>query len=398
MIESLIFFTLICCSAFEVYDKVSTSEKYLQNYFVPYEKGFVGYYGDPKNYQRERVNEGAFETPDANLLFYEGPLPRQECPGMVGPFTDGSYYCTAREYGYCDRRSGTCFCNTGYQGIDCSDCTPSYFKLGNICYPKKLCPDDCSYSGECDYWTGICKCLPHRIGNNCGTLLCASLDPLCQSCTNTTCLLCTSGYYLTKLNSCRSCYDFDPRCAFCTGDLGCTICADPLLTSVRRSGYRISDPKLPFEEDTRELNIHIPFGSKSAEAFADAETYGIYTTPSQPLKNYTKTCTQGISMDEHWQCSPYKSTYEVCGHTGVFRFEYSNYEISETAKFIQMTVIRSGGGFGNITIDYYINHFTTNDADVTPTAPYTTIQKLFFYQVSSVNLSPKFKYLNLARG
>jgi hypothetical protein len=27
--------------------------------FVPYEEGFVGYYGEPQNFKRERVNEGS---------------------------------------------------------------------------------------------------------------------------------------------------------------------------------------------------------------------------------------------------------------------------------------------------------------------------------------------------
>ena len=44
----------------------------------------------------------------------------------------------AKEYGYCDRRSGTCFCNMGYEGVDCSACTPNYFLVGSLCYPKKL--------------------------------------------------------------------------------------------------------------------------------------------------------------------------------------------------------------------------------------------------------------------
>ena len=64
---------------------------------------------------------GAQDTGDQELLF-EGPMPRQVCPGMIGPFSDGNYYCTAREYGYCDKRSGTCFCNVGYEDIDCSSC------------------------------------------------------------------------------------------------------------------------------------------------------------------------------------------------------------------------------------------------------------------------------------
>jgi len=132
-------------------------------YFTPYEKGFVGTYGDPRNLQRERINEGAYQTSDQELL-NEGVDPRQQCPGMVGPFSDGSYYCTAREYGYCDRRSGTCFCNAGYKGIDCSECQDSHYQVGYLCFPKKLCPLDCSGAGTCDHSTGLCYCLPHRIG------------------------------------------------------------------------------------------------------------------------------------------------------------------------------------------------------------------------------------------
>ena len=374
-IKLFILLTLInICFNFEVYPPPPGES---QNYFVPYEKGFVGIYGDPSNLQRERINEGAFETP-TEAMFYEGVFPRQVCPGMVGPFTDGNYYCTAREYGYCDRRSGACFCNMGYEGIDCSSCTPSYFKVGNICYPKKLCPDDCDFSGTCDYWTGKCKCFPHRIGPSCSEMLCSSLNPLCESCTNTTCLKCTAGYYISGTNNCSSCYDFDPRCAGCTLDDGCTLCADPLLTSVRRSGYRASDPRLPFEEDTRELSITIPFGTKSPDAFADAETYEIYATNDNPLKNHTKQCEQGIHFDDSWNCSHVISTYDVCGHYGVFAFDYPNFVVDESVRFLRMGVWRSGGGVGNVTIRYYLKHITTDDSDVVATASYTTSQILNF--------------------
>jgi hypothetical protein len=75
-----------------------------------------------------------------------------------GPFSDGSYFCGAKEYGYCDRRSGTCFCNMGYSGIDCSECSFSHFRQGDLCYPRILCPEDCDGAGECDYATGTCHC------------------------------------------------------------------------------------------------------------------------------------------------------------------------------------------------------------------------------------------------
>lgn len=62
------------------------------------------------------------------------------CPGMVGPVDDGMYYCLGKEHGYCDRRSGTCFCNVGYQGISCQDCSSTHYEQGGLCYPKLVRP------------------------------------------------------------------------------------------------------------------------------------------------------------------------------------------------------------------------------------------------------------------
>ena len=60
MLKLLVFFVWHQSWGYRIYDSadlddLSTSPAY----FVPYEKGFVGYYGEPKNGQRERVNEGA---------------------------------------------------------------------------------------------------------------------------------------------------------------------------------------------------------------------------------------------------------------------------------------------------------------------------------------------------
>lgn len=208
------------------------------SYPLPYQRQFVGYYGDPSNFQRERINEGAFLTSDQEIQ-YEGVSPRQACPGMVGPFSDGNYYCSAREFGYCDRRSGTCFCNTGYQGIDCTGCQNTHFKIGPHCFPKKLCPNDCNGAGVCNFNNGTCSCFPNRAGESCEILRCSRRSSLCISCTDTICLQCSPGYYLTgDSRVCSTCYDFDPRCAGCIKGVGCTSCADSTLTSVRRSGYR----------------------------------------------------------------------------------------------------------------------------------------------------------------
>lgn len=100
--------------------------------------------------------------------------------------------------------------------------------------------------------------------------------------------------------------------AGCTNELGCTLCADPLLTSVRRSGYRTSDPRLPFEEDVRELSITLPFGTKSPESFADAEAFIVCSTKDNPLKNLAQTCEQGLNLDESWKCSKFPATHVVC--------------------------------------------------------------------------------------
>ena len=347
-----------------------------QAYFRPYDQGFVGKYGEPSNFLRERINEGSFENP-AKELIYDDVFAIQTCPGMVGPFVDGSFFCTAKEYGYCDRRSGVCFCNVGYQGVDCSECTPSYFKVGFLCYPKKTCPNDCSGAGDCDYWTGTCTCAPHRVGHDCGTLLCKTFHELCEACSITKCLRCPDGYYLDSEDKCRSCYDFDPRCSGCTLDLGCTLCSDPLLTSVRRSGYRAEDPRVPVEEDTRESSITIPFGSKSPEAFADAEAF-IVTDTGSALNEKAIACHQGLNNDEHFHCEKTPASHVVCGHKGVFSFNFPNYEVSETSRFFRVSVRRSGGGFGDVLVNYFIKHFTTEDNDLSATAPYTTSQTLFF--------------------
>ena len=225
-----------------------------QTYFRPYDPGFVGRYGDPANYQRERTNEGSFANPTQELLF--GDLNGgQVCPGMVGPYSDGSFYCTAKEFGYCDQRSGTCFCNTGYQGVDCTQCQPTHYMMGTLCYPKMLCPNDCSNMGTCNYNNGTCTCLPFRTGDACDHMLCTNFHPMCQSCNQHVCLGCKANYYLLTNKTCSSCSDFDPRCSACSLGLGCTNCSDPLLTSIRRSGYRAIDPTLPFEEDTRQISI-----------------------------------------------------------------------------------------------------------------------------------------------
>ena len=88
---------------------------------------------------------------------------------------------------------------------------------------------------------------------------------------------------------------------------------------------------------------------------------------------------EGNRHDETWDCAKFPATHIVCGHLGVFRFLYPNYRVVEGRdRAIQMTVERSGGGYGNVSINYYVKHFTTNDSDLSATARYTTSQKLVF--------------------
>jgi hypothetical protein len=112
-------------------------------YFVAYAPGFVGRVQDPDNPRRFRVNPGSqFSLAQPNI--FRGVLPRQDCPGMVAVETTATatagtaggaaaagrsaggtlFYCSRAEAGYCDRRSGACFCFEGYQGVSCEACRP----------------------------------------------------------------------------------------------------------------------------------------------------------------------------------------------------------------------------------------------------------------------------------
>ena len=62
----------------------------------------------------------------------------------------------------------------------------------------------------------------------------------------------------------------------------------------------------------------------------------------------------------------------------MFRFSYPNYVVNENVEYLRVSVIRSGGGYGNVTISYFLVHYTTDDSDVSPTARYTSNQLLSF--------------------
>jgi hypothetical protein len=361
--------------------RIFNETDYSDPYFVPHEQGFTGHYGEPTNLGRERVNEGAPGTATQPREEGASVATRQNCPGMIGPLGDGKYYCLGKEYGYCDRRSGTCFCNIGYQGVDCFECSPTHFKVGSLCYPKKKCPNDCSGAGICDYQTGHCKCDRHRVGVDCAQMTCQTFDQHCTECTSMECRRCADGLFVgankTHGSMCRRCTEYDPRCTECD-HTNCLTCGDPLLLSIRRSGRRKQDPYLPFDELARELSVNVPFGSQQIDGFEEAENF-VLTGRNVDLKEVARECKQGLAGDASWNCSfPVPVSHRVCGHSGTLSFSSPTYAIDEGAEHVRITVKRSGGGFGVVEVEYALEHVTTSDADVSPTAHFTSSQRLRF--------------------
>lgn len=253
---------------------------------------------------------------------------------MIGPTDDDKYYCLGKEYGYCDRRSGTCFCNTGYKGPSCASCAPSHIKVGDLCYPIQKCPKDCSRHGTCDFVTGVCTCHDkYWYGVDCSKRTCQEWDEYCMDCNDVECLKCIPGYSVnnnivrtttttttpttpttttttavtTTSNEnntthstnatnaepqsqpeaqqqqqqhqhqhqlCQPCTRFDPRCRVCNAHQ-CLECIDLLLLSIRRAGPRPQDYQTPLPPDEleRELSITVPFASLQTNAFDEAESY-----------------------------------------------------------------------------------------------------------------------------
>lgn len=343
--------------------------------FVPYEKGFVGTKDAASMPNPPRFNPG-FDSIDFSLF---EPNRLQTCPGMIGPGENNRYYCTSQEHGDCDRRSGTCFCNQGYAGEDCSECAPTFHLVGGLCYEKISCPNHCSNAGVCNYLTGTCECNEFHIEDDCSKFTCSRFHEYCVKCNDEKCLECIQGFGLSNDGSCRSCSHFDPRCHVCDENQ-CLECIDLLLLSIHRSGRRINDPELPFDEITRQLSYEIPFGSQQPNAFDEAEYYYIAPSDMTPLDASAIECDQGIHLDSSWTCRPANISNKICGHEGVIRFSSPEYIVFEDEGHIRLTVERSGGGIGSANVSYTLNHITTDTEflDVSPTAMYTMEQVLQF--------------------
>ena len=336
--------------------------------------------GDPRTFGRERVNQGYQShtlqqvSPNVNRL--------QSCPGMVGPLVDDKFYCHGKEYGYCDRRTGTCFCNSGYEGLSCDVCSQAHIMKGSLCYPKKLCPNDCSGSGKCDFLTGICDCKKYREGIDCSQTICSKHHEYCTHCNKDHCLACVEGYSIDVAadegDQCQTCSRFDPRCRACN-TTACLSCTDLLLTSIRRSGKRKNDNDLPTDELKRELSTYVPFGSQQMNAFDEAEHYFVVDPSLNPLNLSSMSCDQGTYSDSSYRCYPIQISNTVCGNYGTINFLSPEYEVWENDGHIRLTIRRSGGGVGIVVVDYSIHHTTSDDKDVTPAAFFSTNQTITFY-------------------
>ena len=119
--------------------------------------------------------------------------------------------------------------------------------------------------------------------------------------------------------------------------------------------------------------------SKNPAIFDDAEVYHVVRNLTEvPLNENTVSCTQGLNDDATVQCVPKKSSHVVCGNTGEFSFTYPNYEVDVRSSQLLLTVRRTGGGHGDVFIDYVLMHVTTSDTDVNATLHYTSSQTLSF--------------------
>ena len=392
MISSLLSLVIIIASAGLLLHLPTTATAYRikgsvdeNKPFVPYERGFVQNVHDPATTaNRTRVNHGYAssvllgDSVGKNRLF--------SCPQMVGPFDDDEiYYCGGLEYGYCDRRTGTCFCNEGYEGESCQSCAHTHIEVGGLCYPKKVCPNDCSWAGRCNHLTGDCECSDHRKGDDCSVSKCTRFHRFCTHCNDDGCIECEDGWSIHKNADdgyqCEPCWRFDPRCRDCNADT-CTSCVDLLLLSIHRSGRRPQDPPLPIDELTRELSVTVPFGSTQADAFYDAEHYFLVDDPSLvPLNESAVECHQGLHSDDSITCLPYNLTSHItCGNYGTITFDSPEYAVREDGKQIRLTVRRSGGGVGEVAVSCSLYPITAGYEDFTPTAYYTANQTIVFRQ------------------
>jgi len=135
---------------------------------------------------------------------------------------------------------------------------------------------------------------------------------------------------------------------------------------------------LPDDELRRNLSYALPFGTQDPSYFDEAEVYFVADQELTPLNASAVTCDQGLDLDTSVSCRPTPTSHVVCGNYGTVYFESPYYEATEAAGFVRISILRSGGGVGTVSVRYHIEHLSTDDSDITPTAFYTTSQVIEF--------------------
>ncbi|CAM9996213.1 unnamed protein product, partial [Ectocarpus sp. 12 AP-2014] len=146
----------------------------------------------------------------------------------------------------------------------------------------------------------------------------------------------------------------------------------------------------------RELPHALEFGTKDPRYFASAEAFDVVANASSPLNETSVACAQGVFGDDSWACEGKTVSHRVCGNPGTISFSSPEYEAFEdpsasagayaaaaygtatTNGTVRVTVVRTGGGYGTVGVRYRLRHGTTDGADVSPHAFYTTSDELVF--------------------
>ena len=85
--------------------------------------------------------------------------------------------------------------------------------------------------------------------------------------------------------------------------------------------------------------------------------------------------------DDSITCFPYLLTSHImCGNYGTITFESPEYAVRENEGHIRLTVQRTGGGVGEVSVSYSIYPITADYDDVTSTAYYTADHTIVFRQ------------------
>jgi hypothetical protein len=101
--------------------------------------------------------------------------------------------------------------------------------------------------------------------------------------------------------------------------------------------------------------------------------------PSLPLLNASAmACEQGIHGDDSWSCGHIRQSHVLCGHPGTIFFSSPTYTVLESDKYVPITIRRTGGGLGRVSVRIELEHVTTDDTDVSLRAQYTGANELVF--------------------